>query len=128
MRKLIIKFFALNYIVRVFGSTYNWTRGANIIFPLFILAGMCLLSELYCILCMMVCLIAIAVFFGFIYFQLFPLTENDRKYFDDVQRWQFNRYYNIQQRIDIKTNSIWCLLSNIIFITLFLVYYFIVFA
>lgn len=128
MRKLVIKFFALDYIVRVFGSTYNWTRSANIIFPLFILAGMCLLSELYVLLCIMVCLIAIAVFFGFIYFQLFPLTENDRKYFDDVQRWQFNRYYNIQQRIDIKTNSIWCLLSNIIFITLFLVYYFIVFA
>lgn len=128
MRKLIIKFFALNYIVRIFGTTYNWTRGANIIFPLFILAGMCLLSELYVLLCIMVCLIAIAVFFGFAYFQLFPLTENDRKYFDDVQRWQFNRYYNIQQQIDVKTNSIWCLLSNIIFIALFLVYYFIVFV
>jgi len=128
MRKLVIKFFALDYIVRVFGSTYNWTRGANIIFPLFILAGMCLLSELYVLLCIMVCLIAIAVFFGFAYFQLFPLTENDRKYFDDVQRWQFNRYYNIQQQIDVKTNSIWCLLSNIIFIALFLVYYFIVFV
>lgn len=127
MRKLVIKFFALDYIVRVFGSTYNWTRGANIIFPLFILAGMCLLSELYVLLCIMVCLIAIAVFFGFAYFQLFPLTENDRKYFDDVQRWQFNRYYNIQQQIDVKTNSIWCLLSNIIFIALFLVCYFIVF-
>ena len=119
MRKLVIKFFALDYIVRVFGSTYNWTRGANIIFPLFILAGMCLLSELYVLLCIMVCLIAIAVFFGFAYFQLFPLTENDRKYFDDVQRWQFNRYYNIQQQIDVKTNSIWCLLSNIILIALF---------
>ena len=128
MRKLIIKFFALDYIVRVFGSTYNWTRGANIIFPLFILAGMCLLSELYVLLCIMVCLITIAVFFGFAYFQLFPLTENDRKYFDDVQRWQFNRYYNIQQQIDVKTNSRWCLLSNIIFIALFLVYYFIVFV
>lgn len=128
MRKLIIKFFALDYIVRVFGSTYNWTRGANIIFPLFILAGMCLLSELYVLLCIMICLIAIAVFCGFAYFQLFPLTENDRKYFDDVQRWQFNRYYNIQQQIDVKTNSIWCLLSNIIFIALFLVYYFIVFV
>ncbi|SQA93804.1 hypothetical protein [Capnocytophaga ochracea] len=128
MRKLVIKFFALDYIVRVFGSTYNWTRGANIIFPLFILAGMCLLSELYVLLCIMVCLIAIAVFFGFAYFQLFPLTENDRKYFDDVQRWQFNRYYNIQQQIDVKTNSIWCLLSNIIFIALFLVCYFIEFV
>ena len=128
MRKLVIKFFALDYIVRVFGSTYNWNRGANIIFPLFILAGMCLLSELYVLLCIMVCLIAIAVFFGFAYFQLFPLTENDRKYFDDVQRWQFNRYYNIQQQIDVKTNSIWCLLSNIIFIALFLVCYFIVFV
>lgn len=128
MRKLVIKFFALDYIVRVFGSTYNWTRGANIIFPLFILAGMCLLSELYVLLCIMVCLIAIAVFFGFAYFQLFPLTENDRKYFDDVQRWQFNRYYNIQQQIDVKTNSIWCLLSNIIFIALFLACYFIVFV
>ncbi len=128
MRKLVIKFFALDYIVRVFGSTYNWTRGANIIFPLFILAGMCLLSELYVLLFIMVCLIAIAVFFGFAYFQLFPLTENDRKYFDDVQRWQFNRYYNIQQQIDVKTNSIWCLLSNIIFIALFLVCYFIEFV
>lgn len=128
MRKLVIKFFALDYIVRVFGSTYNWTRSANIIFPLFILAGMCLLSELYVLLYIMLCLIAIAVFFGFAYFQLFPLTENDRKYFDDVQRWQFNRYYNIQQEIDIKTNSIWCLLSNIIFIVLFLVYYFTIFV
>ena len=128
MRKLVIKFFALDYIVRVFGSTYNWTRGANIIFPLFILAGMCLLSELYVLFCIMVCLITIAVFFGFAYFQLFPLTENDRKYFDDVQRWQFNRYYNIQQQIDVKTNSIWCLLSNIIFIALFLVCYFIEFV
>lgn len=128
MRKLVIKFFALDYIVRVFGSTYNWTRGANIIFPLFILAGMCLLSELYVLLYIMLCLIAVAVFFGFIYFQLFPLTEKDRKYFDDVQRWQFNRYYNIQQKMDIKTNSIWCLLSNIIFIVLFLVYYFTIFV
>lgn len=128
MRKLVIKFFALDYIVRVFGSTYNWTRGANIIFPLFILAGMCLLSELYVLLYIMLCLIAVAVFFGFVYFQLFPLTEKDREYFDDVQRWQFNRYYNIQQKIDIKTNSIWCLLSNIIFIVLFLVYYFTIFV
>lgn len=128
MRKLVIKFFALDYIVRVFGSTYNWTRGANIIFPLFILVGMCLLSELYVLLYIMLCLIAVAVFFGFVYFQLFPLTEKDRKYFDDVQRWQFNRYYNIQQKIDIKTNSIWCLLSNIIFIVLFLVYYFTIFV
>lgn len=128
MRKLVIKFFALDYIVSVFGSTYNWTRSANIIFPLFILAGMCLLSELYVLLYIMLCLIAVAVFFGFIYFQLFPLTEKDRKYFDDVQRWQFNRYYNIQQKMDIKTNSIWCLLSNIIFIVLFLVYYFTIFV
>nr|DAR97509.1 MAG TPA: hypothetical protein [Caudoviricetes sp.] len=128
MRKLVIKFFALDYIVRVFGSTYNWTRSANIIFPLFILVGMCLLSELYVLLYIMLCLIAVAVFFGFVYFQLFPLTEKDRKYFDDVQRWQFNRYYNIQQKIDIKTNSIWCLLSNIIFIVLFLVYYFTIFV
>lgn len=128
MRKFVIKFFALDYIVRVFGSTYNWTRGANIIFPLFILAGMCLLSELYVLLYIMLCLIAVAVFFGFVYFQLFPLTEKDREYFDDVQRWQFNRYYNIQQKIDIKTNSIWCLLSNIIFIVLFLVYYFTIFV
>lgn len=128
MRKLVIKFFALDYIVRVFGSTYNCTRSANIIFPLFILAGMCLLSELYVLLYIMLCLIAVAVFFGFIYFQLFPLTEKDRKYFDDVQRWQFNRYYNIQQKMDIKTNSIWCLLSNIIFIVLFLVYYFTIFV
>lgn len=127
MRKLVIKFFALDYIVRVFGSTYNWTRSANIIFPLFILAGMCLLSELYVLLYIMLCLIAVAVFFGFVYFQLFPLTEKDRKYFDDVQRWQFNRYYNIQQQIDVKTNIIWCLLSNIIFIMLFLVYYFTIF-
>lgn len=128
MRKLVIKFFALDYIVRIFGSTYNWTRSANIIFPLFILAGMCLLSELYVLLYIILCLIAVAVFFGFIYFQLFPLTEKDRKYFDDVQRWQFNRYYNIQQKIDIKTNSVWCLLSNIIFIVLFLVYYFTIFV
>jgi len=128
MRKLIIKFFALNYIVQIFGTTQSWTRSANVIFPLFILGGMSLLSELYTSLLVIICLIGVAAFFGFLYFQLFPLTENDRKYFDEAQNWQFNRYNNIDD-IDnsVKTNSVLTILWNILFIILFLVYYFIKF-
>lgn len=128
MRKLIIKYFALNYIVRIFGTTQSWTRSANVIFPLFILGGMSLLSELYTSLLVIICLIGIAAFFGFVYFQFFPLTENDRKYFDESQNWQFNRYNNIDD-IDnsVKTNSVLAILWNILFIILFLVYYFIKF-
>jgi hypothetical protein len=128
MRKLIIKYFALNYIVRIFGTTQSWTRSANVIFPLFILGGMSLLSELYTSLLVIICLIGIAAFFGFVYFQFFPLTENDIKYFDETQNWQFNRYNNIDD-IDnsMKTNSVLVILWNILFIILFLVYYFIKF-
>ena len=101
---------------------------ANVIFPLFILGGMSLLSELYTSLLVIICLIGIAAFFGFVYFQFFPLTENDRKYFDETQNWQFNRYNNIYD-IDnsMKTNSVLVILWNILFIILFLVYYFIKF-
>jgi hypothetical protein len=34
MRKFLVKYFVGDYFARLFGSTFNWVRAANIIFPL----------------------------------------------------------------------------------------------
>lgn len=115
MRKQVIKFFALDYKVFMFGRVVSWTRSANVIFPLVVLCGVLTISDsalAYGLLPIALIALLLAVFFGFIYFDLKPLTESDYDYFDDVQRamWD-NHNKNIQKPIE-KYNSIWALLVN----------------
>ncbi len=86
MRKLIIKNFALDYWVVIFGKTYNYTRSARIIYPLFILSYLfqdtIFQWSVYAI-------TLTALFFGFIYFRIKTLTGEDFDYMDETQKVQF---------------------------------------
>ncbi|GIJ96563.1 hypothetical protein CAPN001_11320 [Capnocytophaga stomatis] len=92
MRKFIIQFFALDYAVFMFNRRVTWTRSANVIFPLMTLNGLLALKEnvplelsLFAFI-----LLALAIFFGFIYFDIKPLKDSDYDYFDDVQKFTWD--------------------------------------
>lgn len=127
MRKQIIKFFAIDYKVFIFGRLVSWTRSANIIFPLFLLCGLLTISDniaAYCLLPIAYSLLAIAVFFGFLYFHLKPLTDSDYDYFDQVQRFMWD-YKNGKNPEPLKKyNSTWAFWVNPLAIVLFLTFYF----
>lgn len=92
MRKTIIKFFALDYKIFIFGRVVSFTRSANVIFPLVVFNGLLAVKEnvpLELSLFAFV-LLALALFFGFIYFDIKPLKEIDYKYFDDVQKFTWD--------------------------------------
>lgn len=112
MRKLIVKNFALDYMFNFFGTTYNAPRASRIIFPLFFITGLLnafnedwpnptfLIWVIYL-------LDAIAVFFGFIYFHIYPVRweelDNFQKFqfglfkFDDLTKAQRNEFYKIEK-------------------------------
>ncbi|MDO4782999.1 MAG: hypothetical protein Q4A09_07285 [Capnocytophaga felis] len=92
MRKAIIKFFALDYKFFIFGRVVSFTRSANVIFPLVAFNGLLAIKEntplelsLFAFI-----LLALAIFFGLIYFDIKPLKEIDYKYFDDVQKFTWD--------------------------------------
>lgn len=126
MRKYIIKFFALDYKVFIFGRLVSWTRSANVIFPLFLLCGLLQTSDslvAYYLLPIALCLLIFAVFFGFLYFDLKPLKETDYDYFDEVQKFMWD-YKNGKNPKPIKKyNGIWVFLVNPLAIILFLTFY-----
>jgi hypothetical protein len=86
MRNLIVKNFALDYWVVIFGKTYNYTRSARIIYPLFVLSY---LSQDTIFQWLAYATTITALFFGFIYFRIKPLTGDDFDYMDETQRVQF---------------------------------------
>lgn len=93
MKKLITRFFALNYIAKAFGRTFIFARAANIIFPLFCIAGMMtavqgdyLTNSFLGI--VVLSLLSIAVFFGFFFWKQSPVKWED---LDDNQKWQYGR-------------------------------------
>ncbi|MFJ1328156.1 hypothetical protein [Capnocytophaga canimorsus] len=127
-RKHIIKFFALDYKVFIFGRLVSFTRSANVIFPLVVLCGMLNLSDsgtAYRLLPIAYCLLAIALFFGFVYFRLKPLTQADYDYFDQVQKFIWKARQNKQTPEPKRWNGSWVFWVNPLVVVLFLIGYFI---
>lgn len=126
MRKKITKFFALDYKVFIFGRLVSWTRSANVIFPLFLLCGFLTLNDspvAYCLLPFAYCLLGLALFFGFIYFDLKPLTDADYDYLDEVQRFMYNyKNYRNPEPLE-KYNSTWTFWVNPLAVISFLILY-----
>lgn len=125
MRNYIVKLFALNYVVDIFGINLRWVRAANVIFPLFCIAGSLtaidnwLRFPFYIIL-------ACAIWLGFGYFKFSPLNwEKDNKFMDEVQRWQFNVANESTYKFPSQLNALWIALVNPIFvlISLFIIFY-----
>ena len=114
MRKVLINYFALSYSVKLFGKTVNWVRAANVIFPLFVITGLFMIINTtiaYCILP----LLAISVFYGFVYFEIYPIKETEIDLLDNVQKYLYSVYYNKNNTQQVY-NSLLPLLTNIIVI------------
>ena len=125
MRKQIIKFFALDYTVFMFGRRITWTRSANVIFPLVLLSGYLTMSDSllnYCLIPIAYCLLAIALFFGFIYFRIKPLKQADYDYFDEVQQYVWNAYHHKATEQPKNYTPQWMFWVNPVLFTLTLLY------
>lgn len=123
MRKIIIKYFALDYIVRVFGTTQKWVRAANIIFPALMASAIAGMVGSW-LMWVFLAIFAITVYFGFFHFLLFPLTEKDYEDLDEGQKWVWNFYNNKPNFILEKYNSQWYFWEIPILVTSFFIYYF----
>ncbi|GIZ15272.1 hypothetical protein [Capnocytophaga catalasegens] len=123
MRKQVIKFFSLDYIVFMFGRQIRWTRSANIIFPLMVLSGALTIAQSP-LRFVSLGLLAIALFLGFGYFLLLPLRQADYDYFDEVQKYIWDFHHHKAIGTIQKYSSNWTLWVNPITILLFLCFYF----
>jgi len=92
MRKYIVKYFALDYFYNIFGWKLNGPRAGAIILPLFILTGLasCFLTPDWpdpsFILWILYLLDVIALFLGFVYFQIKPIHWEE---LDESQKFQY---------------------------------------
>ena len=122
MRKIIIKYFALNYPVRVFGVEVNWVRAANVIFPLLMASAIAGIKDSW-LMYVFLALFAVSVYFGFVYFLIYPLKEEDYESLDDVQKWHWN-LYNQKPNFELKKlNSRWYFWEIPILVLSFFIYY-----
>ena len=90
MRKFIVRHFALDYFTKCFGKTINFTRSATFIYPLFALNAIISLMvdgfEPFMIATLIP--LALALFFGFVYFRIKPVKFEE---LDLVQIWQYEQ-------------------------------------
>jgi hypothetical protein len=119
MRKFLVKNFVLDYQIKLFGKCYNAPRASRIIFPLFVITGMAnalnydfptpttLIWFLYA-------LTALALFFGFIYFHIFPVKfselDNYQKLlygsfaFDKLTKKEIKEFEKIKKKYLLNNN------------------------
>ena len=123
--KQIIKLFALDYTVYMFGRRITWTRSANVIFPLVLLNGLMTLKDVpFFAYLTAVCLLFISLFLGFLYFDIKPLKETDYNYFDKVQKFTWDMYHS-NTPVDIEKSPMskqWVFWVNPVLFTLTLLY------
>jgi hypothetical protein len=115
MRKFIIKHFALNYIFKAFGRIVDFPRAANIIWTLFLLNGVVsILTKTYPIETwygiVLLILLLISIFFGFVYFRIYPAKWHE---LDIHQKWQ-RGFYKVTPLTD-KQKSEWLVINQMIY-------------
>ena len=124
MRKLILNLFALSYRAKIFGTLIPQLRASVIIFPLFLLMMISFFINSMILKFISIPLLIVAVFYGFVYFRIFPIKEEDLKYLDKSQLNQYNMYNNLEE-YNNEDDSILYLLINPIIIVIFLISMFI---
>ena len=124
MRKLILNLFALSYRAKIFGTLIPQLRASVIIFPLFLLMMISFIINSMILKFISIPLLIVAVFYGFVYFRIFPIQEEDLKYLDKSQLNQYNMYNNLEE-YNNEDDSILYLLINPIIIIIFLISMFI---
>ena len=91
MRKWLVKNFVLDYMFTVFGTTYNAPRASRIIFPIFVITGILVATNPNwpnptILIWFMYLVTTISLFFGFIYFRIYPINWEE---LDDFQKFQY---------------------------------------
>lgn len=124
MRKLILNLFALSYRAKIFGTLIPQLRASVIIFPLFLLMMISFFINSMILKFISIPLLIVAIFYGFVYFRIFPIQEEDLKYLDKSQLNQYNMYNNLEE-YNNEDDSILYLLINPIIIVIFLISMFI---
>lgn len=120
MRKLILNLFALSYRAKIFGTLIPQLRASVIIFPLFLLMMISFFVNSMILKFISIPLLIVAIFYGFVYFRIFPIQEEDLKYLDKSQLNQYNMYNNLEE-YNNEDDSILYLLINPIIIVIFLI-------
>lgn len=120
MRKLILNLFALSYRAKIFGTLIPQLRASVIIFPLFLLMMISFFINSMILKFISIPLLIVAIFYGFVYFRIFPIQEEDLKYLDKSQLNQYNIYNNLEE-YNNEDDSILYLLINPIIIVIFLI-------
>lgn len=120
MRKLILNLFALSYRAKIFGTLIPQLRASVIIFPLFLLMMISFFINSMILKFISIPLLIVAIFYGFVYFRIFPIQEEDLKYLDKSQLNQYNMYNNLEE-YNNEDDSILYLLINPIIIVIFLI-------
>lgn len=118
MRKLIVHLFALDYVCRVFGKTIRFVRPANVIFPLMCLAGSTVaISDSYIyettLGLVLIPILLIAIFFGFMYFQVFGYAKWEEM--TESQKYQYGlALFSMPQHepLTVEQNMEWLELST----------------
>lgn len=120
IRKLILNLFALSYRAKIFGTLIPQLRASVIIFPLFLLMMISFFINSMILKFISIPLLIVAIFYGFVYFRIFPIQEEDLKYLDKSQLNQYNMYDNLEE-YNNEDDSILYLLINPIIIVIFLI-------
>ncbi len=96
MRNWLVKNFVLDYMVSIFGKTYNAPRASRIIYPVFLITG---ISNLFndnwptpnLFIWFMYLITLVVLFFGFVYFRFFPVRWDE---LDNFQKLQYGSFKN----------------------------------
>lgn len=94
MREFIIKHFALNYHISLFGRLYSAPRASRIIFPLLVITGYFSVTNINWptptfFVCVLYFLLSLALFFGFVYFRFYPVQWEE---LDNLQKYQYGSF------------------------------------
>lgn len=97
MRKLLVKHFVLDYMCNLFGWRFNAPRASRIIMPLMIITGWFSVTNpnwptptLF--VWILYVLLFLSLFFGFIYFRIYPAKWEE---LDDLQKYQYGIFNSL---------------------------------
>jgi hypothetical protein len=91
MRKFLVKHFVLDYFFTVLGKRYNAPRASRVIYPLMLLCGWFTATN-YDFptpnigLWILYILLVLSLFFGFVYFRIYPAKWDE---LDNLQKLQY---------------------------------------
>jgi hypothetical protein len=96
MRKWLVKNFVLDYMINIFGKTYNAPRASRIIYPVFVITGIAnILNDNWptpnLFVWVMYLITLLVLFFGFVYFRLSPVQWDE---LDEFQKFQYGSVKN----------------------------------